>query len=99
MQATGFICPGKRYLAGICFGERTMIEEYLWKFSKLNTYKSHKTWTNVTAYQAPHKPFLLLSIMDLIEQVQIKTRTYLKIKIRIHGKAQSGEKAEQTRSM
>ena len=50
-----------------------MIKKYLKKFSKLKTYKNRKIWTGVTAYQAPHKPFLLLSVMDLIEQGQIKT--------------------------
>ena len=40
--------------------------QYLKIFSRLRTDKSHKRWSVLTTHQAPHKPFLLLSIMDLI---------------------------------
>ena len=42
--------------------------QYLKSFSRLHTYKDRKKWSTITAFQAPHKPFLLLSIMDLIVQ-------------------------------
>jgi len=48
-----------------------MFDEYLKSFSRLRTDKNRKRWSALTAYQAPHKPFLLLSIMDLIAQDSI----------------------------
>jgi len=33
--------------------------------------KNRKKWSALTKHQAPHKPFLLLSIMDLIDQGSI----------------------------
>jgi putative restriction endonuclease len=42
--------------------------QYLKIFSRLRTYKDRKKWSGLTTYQTPHKPFLLLSIMDLIAQ-------------------------------
>jgi len=45
-----------------------MLDEYVHIFSKLNTDKNRKRWSEVTCHQAPHKPFLLLSVMDLIAQ-------------------------------
>jgi len=44
------------------------LAQYLKSFSSLRTYKDRKKWSAITAFQAPHKPFLLLSIMDLIAQ-------------------------------
>jgi putative restriction endonuclease len=44
------------------------LAQYLKTFSCLRTYKDRKRWSAITAFQAPHKPFLLLSIMDLIAQ-------------------------------
>ncbi len=48
-----------------------MFEQYIHKFSRLRTYKDRNKWTALTTFQAPHKPFLLLSIMDLISQGSI----------------------------
>jgi len=42
------------------------LSQYLKSFSRLRTDKNRKRWSALTTYQAPHKPFLLLSIMDLI---------------------------------
>jgi putative restriction endonuclease len=42
-----------------------MIEEYLNKFSHLRTDKSRSRWSNQTRHRAPHKPLLLLSVIDL----------------------------------
>ena len=43
------------------------LDQYIKSFSRLRTYKNSKCWSAITAHQAPHKPFLLLSIMDLID--------------------------------
>ena len=45
-----------------------MLDKNLKIFSRLGTHKNHKLWSALTTRQAPHKPFLLLSIMDLIAQ-------------------------------
>ena len=47
------------------------LDQYLKSFSRLRTDKNRKRWSALTTYQAPHKPFLLLSIMDLIAQGSI----------------------------
>jgi putative restriction endonuclease len=50
------------------------LDQYLKSFSRLQTYKDRKKWSALTTYQAPHKPLLLLSIMDLITQGSITER-------------------------
>lgn len=45
-----------------------MLEDYLHKFSSLRTDRGRNRYPAYTLYCAPHKPFLLLSIMDLIAQ-------------------------------
>ncbi|MDH4205672.1 MAG: hypothetical protein OEV45_09105 [Desulfobacteraceae bacterium] len=45
--------------------------QYLKSFSRLRTEKNRKRWSALTTYQTPHKPFLMLSIMDLIAQGSI----------------------------
>jgi putative restriction endonuclease len=45
-----------------------VLEKYINSFIRLRTDKNRKRWSALTAHQAPHKPFLLLSIMDLIAQ-------------------------------
>lgn len=47
------------------------LDNYLKKFSNLRTDKNRKRWSNITNYQAPHKPFLLLSVMDHFAQGEI----------------------------
>jgi putative restriction endonuclease len=44
------------------------IDCYLKLFANLRTDKNRNRWTAATAFQAPHKPFLLLSILDLVAQ-------------------------------
>lgn len=44
---------------------------YLQSFSKLRTDKNSKRWSADTCFQAPHKPLLLLSILDLISSGSI----------------------------
>jgi putative restriction endonuclease len=48
-----------------------VLDQYLKSFSRLRTDKNRKQWSALTTYQAPHKSFLLLSIMDLITQGSI----------------------------
>jgi len=45
-----------------------MIETYLHRFANLRTDKARNRYSALTLHRAPHKPFLLLSIMDLIAQ-------------------------------
>ena len=47
------------------------LAQYLKSFSLLRTYKDRKKWFALSTHQAPHKPFLLLSVMDLIAQGSI----------------------------
>lgn len=48
-----------------------MIERYVKAFAKLRTDKNRHVWSNLTSHQAPHKPLVLLSIMDLIAEGEI----------------------------
>ncbi|MFH1934976.1 MAG: hypothetical protein ABIN18_25845 [Pseudomonadota bacterium] len=48
-----------------------MLEKYLKSFSNLRTDKNCKRYPALTDHRAPHKPFLLLSVMDLMAQGQI----------------------------
>ncbi len=48
-----------------------MFEKYLNSFSKLHTDKNRTHWSALTCDQAPHKPFLLLSVLDLVAQGSI----------------------------
>lgn len=50
-----------------------MITHYLKSFSTLRSDTSRSRWTAVTKYRAPHKPLLLLAVIDLIAQGIIKT--------------------------
>jgi len=45
-----------------------MLDQYLKIFSRLRTDKNRKRWSALTTHQVPHKPFFLLSVMDLIAQ-------------------------------
>ncbi len=54
-----------------------MLEKYLKSFSNLRTDKNHKRYPTIPDYRAPHRPFLFLSIMDLIAQGQI-TENFMK---------------------
>jgi putative restriction endonuclease len=48
------------------------LNEYIRKFSNLNTDRGRHRWSALTTHRAPHKPFLLLSILDLFAQGAIK---------------------------
>lgn len=45
-----------------------MLNHYLKKFTKLRTDKNRQRWSSITCHQAPHNPFLLLSVMDHFAQ-------------------------------
>jgi len=53
-----------------------VLERYIKKFSTLRTDKNRNRWSGITKHQAPHKPFLLLSVIDLFAQGQI-TRNFI----------------------
>jgi len=42
-----------------------MMNDYLQKLARLRTDKNRNRWTEATTFRAPHKPFLLLSVMDI----------------------------------
>jgi putative restriction endonuclease len=48
-----------------------MLEKYLQMFANLRTDKGRDRYPAITYHRAPHKPFLLLSIMDLVAQGRI----------------------------
>ena len=52
------------------------IDCYIEAFSKLRTDKNKNRWSAATTFRAPHKPFLLLSILDLISEGLI-TREFI----------------------
>jgi len=47
------------------------LDQYLKIFSRLRTDKNRKRWSALINHQAPHKSFLMLSIIDLIAQGSI----------------------------
>jgi putative restriction endonuclease len=47
------------------------MDKYLDVFTHLHTDRNRKYWTAETCFGAPHKPFLLLSVLDLAGQGQI----------------------------
>jgi putative restriction endonuclease len=49
-----------------------MIADYIRAFGKLNRNINRNRWSAATNYGAPHKPILLLSVLDLISQGVIK---------------------------
>lgn len=44
------------------------LDDYIAIFSRLRTYKDRNRWSALTRHQAPHKPFVLLSLMDLMAE-------------------------------
>ncbi|MFO8091315.1 MAG: hypothetical protein R6U13_15865 [Desulfatiglandaceae bacterium] len=39
------------------------LDDYIAKFRRHRTDRDRKRWSSLTAYQAPHKPFVLLSVI------------------------------------
>lgn len=69
-------CHGARFVAvrAALGGEAAVspdLEDYLRKFTRLRTDKSRSRWMAITTNRAPHKPLLLLSVIDLFEQGEI----------------------------
>jgi putative restriction endonuclease len=52
------------------------LDHYLQVFAALRTDKNRKRWSAETCFQAPHKPFLLLSILDAIASSAV-TRNFI----------------------
>ncbi|MDW7773767.1 MAG: HNH endonuclease [Desulfobulbaceae bacterium] len=52
------------------------IDCFVEAFSHLRTDKNRKRWSAANTFHAPHKPFLLLSILDLVAQGRI-TRNFI----------------------
>lgn len=50
-----------------------MLQKYIKFFSKLRSDAVPGRWPEVTNKRAPYKPFLLLAILDLVAQHEIKT--------------------------
>ena len=48
--------------------EMSLLKNYIIQFSRMRTDTNQKRWTSTTHFRAPHKPFLLLSILDLFAQ-------------------------------
>lgn len=48
-----------------------MLEKYLQMFGNLRTDRGRDRYPSITYHHAQHKPFLLLSVMDLIAQGRI----------------------------
>ncbi len=46
-------------------------EYYAGRFARLRTNRNRKVWSEVTAHQAPHKPILLLCVLDLFDSGEI----------------------------
>jgi putative restriction endonuclease len=46
-------------------------DDYARRFARLRTNRNRKVWSEVTAYQAPYKPILLLCVLDLFDSGEI----------------------------
>lgn len=53
-----------------------MLDHYLQDFRRVRVDTNRKSWTEVTNFKSPYKPFLLLSVMDLIAYGSI-TRNFI----------------------
>jgi putative restriction endonuclease len=49
------------------------IDDYARRFAQLRTNRNRKVWSEVTAHQAPHKPILLLCVLDLFDSGEISS--------------------------
>ena len=47
------------------------IEDYAQRFARLRTNRNRKVWSGVTTHQAPHKPLLLLCVLDLLDSGRV----------------------------
>ena len=49
------------------------IDDYARRFARLRTNRNRKVWSEVSAYQAPYKPILLLCVLDLLDSGEISS--------------------------
>ena len=49
------------------------IDDYAERFARLRTNRNRKVWSGVTAHQAPHKPLLLLCVLDLFDSGEVSS--------------------------
>lgn len=49
------------------------IDDYARRFARLRTNRNRKVWSGVTAHQAPHKPILLLCVLDRFDSGEISS--------------------------
>ena len=49
------------------------IDDYARRFVRLRTNRNRKIWSEDTAHQAPHKPILLLCVLDLFDSGEISS--------------------------
>ena len=49
------------------------IDDYAERFARLWTNRNRKVWSEVTAHQAPHKPILLLCVLDLFDSGELSS--------------------------
>ena len=58
------------------------IDCFITAFSQLKVESDKKHWSAVTMHRAPHKPFLLLSILDLVSQRKI-TKEFVELTLEL----------------
>ncbi|MEJ7840249.1 MAG: HNH endonuclease [Rubrobacter sp.] len=49
------------------------IDHYAERFARLQTNRNRKVWSGITAHQAPHKPLLLLCVLDLFDSGKVSS--------------------------
>jgi predicted restriction endonuclease len=49
------------------------IDDYAERFARLRTNRNRKLWTEVTVHQAPHRPILLLCVLDLFDSGEVSS--------------------------
>jgi predicted restriction endonuclease len=49
------------------------IDDYVARFARLRANRNRKVWSEVSAHQAPHKPILLLCVLDLFDSDEISS--------------------------
>lgn len=52
---------------------RSRLDDYAKRFARLRTNRNRKVWSGVTAHQAPHKPILLLCVLDLFDSGEVSS--------------------------
>ncbi len=49
------------------------VDRYAERFARLRTNRNRKVWSEVTKHQAPHKPILLLCVLDLFDSGELSS--------------------------